>query len=87
MFHHKLAKDVIKDRIPGLQHLLSVPNLCLSPLEVIPKKIHSEYRIVYHMSYLQMSINDVVDPYLFSITCDSFDAVTILVAWGSPDHV
>ena len=55
----KLTKEIEEGRIVGPFAEPPLPNLRISPLGVIPKKVQGEFRMIHHLSFpFGASVND-----------------------------
>ncbi|XP_075131908.1 uncharacterized protein LOC142204493 [Leptodactylus fuscus] len=71
----KLAKELELGRMAGPFSELSLPNLRVSPLGVVPKKEPNKFRLIHHLSFPKgTSVNDGIDPSLCAVVYTSFDA-------------
>ena len=79
-----LCKEIQLCRVAGPFPFLPLPNFQCHPVGVVPKKHSTEWRTIYHLSYLEGdSINDHIpkDPYsLQYVHID--DAISILQQLG-----
>ena len=59
--HAKLRKECDAGRIFGPFTALPFPNFRCSPLDIVPKKDSSEFRLINHLSYPKgSSVNDFI---------------------------
>ena len=57
----KLTKEIQEGRIVGPFSEPPLPNLRISPLGVIPKKVQGEFRMIHHLSFpFGASVNDFI---------------------------
>lgn len=76
----KLHKEVFLGRISSSHSALSLPNLRISPLGVVPKKAQSEFCLIHHLFYPHSnSVNDAIDPPIYSIKHGPFDTAVDMV--------
>lgn len=70
----KLEKELSEGRILGPFAEHPVPDLRVSPLGIVPKKLPGEFRLIHHHSYPQgQSMNDGIPEELCSVRYTSFD--------------
>ena len=80
----KLQTELQTDRIRGPFDHSPFPDMKLSPIGLVPKKVPGQYRLIHHLSYPKgQSVNDFIDPIFSSVHYSSFDdAVSQLVLCG-----
>lgn len=80
----KLAKEIQARRIMGLFAGPPLPNLKISPLGVIPKKVQGEFRMIHHLSFpFGDSVNDFIPPEFCSVQYARVDdAIRIIKLLG-----
>lgn len=80
----KITAEINANRVKGPFKEIPFPNMKISPIGIVPKKVPGQYRLIHHMSCPEgSSVNDFIDPTLASVKYASFDdAVKILVKLG-----
>ena len=80
----KLAKEIQAGRIMGPFAEPPLPNLKISPVGVIPKKVQGEFRMIHHLSFpFGASVNDFIPTEFCSVQYASVDdAVRIIKHLG-----
>ena len=70
----KIQAEVDAGRVAGPFQNRPLPNLRISPLGLVPKKEPGQFRLIHHLSYPSgKSLNDFIDPKLWSVQYTSFD--------------
>lgn len=70
----KTAKEMMAGRVPCPFTSAPMPNLHISPLGVVPKKMPGEFRLIHHLSYPEeASVNDWIPAHLCSVKYASLD--------------
>ncbi|MES9880226.1 MAG: reverse transcriptase domain-containing protein [Sedimenticola sp.] len=70
----KLSKEIVAGRVAGPFPSRPLPDLRVSPIGLVPKKVPGEYRLIHHLSHPKgESVNDFIDPKLCSVQYTSFD--------------
>lgn len=78
----KTSKEAQAGGVLGPFTSLPLPNLQISPLGVVPKKVPGEFRLIHHLSYpSEGSVNDSMPQELCSVTYASLDDV-IRILWS-----
>lgn len=76
----KIDKEVYEGRVVGPFREPPVPNLRVSPLGLVPKKVEGEYRLIHHLSYPEgRSVNDQIPHELCSVHYTSFDTTIRMI--------
>lgn len=77
----KIEKEIKEGRVAGPFSEPPLPNLRISPLGIVPKKVPGEYRLIHHLSYPHGdSVNDGIRDELASVHYASFDDAVAMVA-------
>lgn len=70
----KLSIELAAHRIVGPFDSPPFSTLRISPIGLVPKKGHNQFRLIHHLSYPQgMSVNDSIDPQFSSVQYATFD--------------
>lgn len=81
----KIHKEVELGRIARPFSFPPFDNLCVSPLDVVPKKETGKFCLIYHLSYPKGdSVNDCISKEEASVSYVSFDRTIGLVRVASP---
>ena len=76
----KINKEVAEGRVAGPFCYPPLPNLRVSPLGLVEKKIGGKVRLIHHLSYPKSeSVNDFIDPKLCYVKYASFDEAVAIV--------
>lgn len=76
----RIQSEVSAGRVAGPFITRPLPNLRISPLGLVPKKVPGEFRLIHHLSYPSgCSLNDFIDPALCTVQYTSFDEAIYMV--------
>lgn len=76
----KIAKEVTAGRVAGPFPYISIPNLRVSPLGMVPKKTEGQYRLTHHLSYPEgSSVNSQIPQELSSVRYTTLDQAIAVV--------
>ena len=76
----KILKEVQADRAAGPFQHIPFPNIQISPLGLVPKKVKGEFRVIHHLSYPEkFSINDGIPDDLSTVQYQTIDHAISLV--------
>lgn len=76
----KIEKEIKLGRVAGPFMEKPLPNLQVSPIGLVPKKLPGEYRLIHHLSYPESySINDFIDPNICSVQYTNFDEAVYML--------
>lgn len=76
----KISKEVQAGRVVGPFASLPLPNLQVSPLGLVPKKVPGEFRLIHHLSFPEgSSVNDRIPAELCSVRYTSVDQAVSMV--------
>ncbi|XP_062616416.1 uncharacterized protein LOC134278108, partial [Saccostrea cucullata] len=76
----KIQKEVVLKRVAGPFLHPPIPNLQVSPLDLVPKK-DGDMRLIHHLSYPEnKSINDFIDPEACTLHYSNIDQAAEMIA-------
>lgn len=80
----KVRKELEGSRPSGPHSSLTLPNLCISSLGVVPQKTSRDFRLIDHLSYPKWSsVNGAIDPKLSCAKYASLDSAIAKLGRGA----
>ena len=81
----KIQKEISLGRVKGPFPFPPMPNLRISPVGIVPKKIEGQYRLIHHLSHPDgSSVNDFIDDASSKVQYSTFDdAKAHVIALGN----
>ncbi|XP_060562711.1 uncharacterized protein LOC132722259 isoform X1 [Ruditapes philippinarum] len=76
----KINKEINARRMAGPFVDKPMPNLIVSPIGLVPKKIKGEFRLIHHLSFPEgESVNDYIDKKFCSVSYTNFDEAVAMI--------